>query len=343
MKQLLLVAVTVVLTGLLPSPSVSAASSPRGSTLDDPILARGKDLEVRQSQVDDDFLGFKAHQVAMGQAVPESARAAIEADILDKLIATQLFLNRANAEDRANAQRIAEEFIAEQIRKTASEESFNRQLRIVGLTPAKFRSKIFEQAVVKSVIDRELKPKHPVSDDAVRKYYDEHPSEFTSPELVRFHHILFSGIDRTTGRELPEERREAKRKIAEKVLEQARQGEDFIRLVREFSDDEAGRETGGEYTVARTSDDRARALVPEFESAAFSLAPGELSGVVTTRFGFHLLKIIEKIPARTIEFAEVEKGLRERLEQEEVQKHLEAFVQALRKESEVEIVKRARR
>src|SRR5687767_11335108 len=112
----------------------SAVKSAAGATalFDDPVLARGRAVEVKQSQVDEMFAAFRANRAAAGQPIPESQRPKIEADILDKLIATQLCLNRATEADKAKAQQIAKEFITEQMKQVPSEESFNRQLRVMG-------------------------------------------------------------------------------------------------------------------------------------------------------------------------------------------------------------------
>src|SRR5947209_6791002 len=77
----------------------------------DTVLAKGQDFVIKQSQVDEMFLAFKGHRAAMGQAIPDEMRPQIEADILDKLVATQLFLRRATADDKSKAKEIADTFL----------------------------------------------------------------------------------------------------------------------------------------------------------------------------------------------------------------------------------------
>src|ERR1041384_1981790 len=121
---------------LLSSPADWAASSPStlfdkpgtgsGPLFADTVVAKGKGIEVKQSQVDEMYLAFKGQRAAMGQQVPDNARPRVEADILDKLIAMQLFMARATDKDKAKAKEIAESFLADQRKQAPSEESYRR-------------------------------------------------------------------------------------------------------------------------------------------------------------------------------------------------------------------------
>lgn len=304
----------------------------------DKVLARGKGVHVTQSQVDEMYLNFKSHRAATGMRVPESMRPRIEADIVEKLIATQLFLQMATEEDRSKAKSLAEEFIAEQMKQVPSQESFHRQLLLVGMTPEQYAAQIREQAVVKAVIDREIKSKKTVSDEAVKEYFDKNSARFREPELARVSHILISTRDPKTGQALSVEQKADKKRVADKIAARAKAGEDFKMLVTLFSEDAVSKSRGGEYTIARAADDPSRAAVPEFEAAAFSLAPGKVSDVVTSQIGHHIVKLHERIPSKPLELEAVRSKILEKLLQEEVQKDLPAYIEQLKKAAGVEIV-----
>jgi peptidyl-prolyl cis-trans isomerase C len=304
----------------------------------DTVLARGKGIEVTQSQVEEMYSAFKSHRAAIGQQVPEGARAQIEGEILDKLIATKLCLNRATPADREEARGIADKFVSEQIRLSPSEDSFNRQLMAVGMTPEKFRAQVLEQAIVKAVIDREVPVSQAISSDQIREFYDKNPELFQQPELVRVSHVLISTKAAEGAVPIPEDEVAKKRALALEVLAKARAGAKFADLVREYSDDEASKSRGGEYTIARASEDPGRAVVPEFEAAAFSLEVNQVSDLVTTIYGFHIVKALEKIPSRQQPLAAVSDKIGETLRQEAVQNALPAYIAKLRKEAQVEIL-----
>ncbi len=104
-----------------------------------------------------------------------------------------------------------------------------------------------------------------MTDEEVKKFYDENPTRFEEPEMVRASHILLSTMDAATRQPLADDKKAVKRKQAEDLLKRARAGEDFAKLAKEFSEDPGSRDKGGEYTFPRGQ------MVPEFESAAFSL------------------------------------------------------------------------
>jgi peptidyl-prolyl cis-trans isomerase C len=328
--------------GLFAQNKPSLFDSPRSSSstplFDDRVVARGKNFQIKQSQVDELFIAFRSHRAAIGQEISPAMRPDIEADILDRLIATQLFLGLATEQDKLQARQIGEAFIAEQKKQALSEESFRRQLIAVGMTPDQFSAQIHEQAVVKAVIDRELRASKKVSDEDVRKFYDENPILFKEPERVRASHILISTRDSITGKPLAPELKLEKKRAAERILKRVRAGEDFAKLAREFSDDTQTKESGGEYTFARARDNPRQAMVPEFEAAAFSMTTNQISDLVETAFGYHIIKLLGKTPEKKVEFAMVQEQIRDNLLREDVEKDLPAFISKLREQAEVEIL-----
>jgi peptidyl-prolyl cis-trans isomerase C len=313
-------------------PTVGASKAP--TLFEDPVIARATGLEIRQSEIDEMYATFRANRLAAGQQIPEAQRGQIKADILEKLVATKLLLRRANDADRAAAVTTAKEFLEEQLRAARTEEAFERQLRVLGMTADQFRTQIREQAIVKAVIDRELKSVKVISETEARKFYDANPKLFVQPEMVKVAHILISINNLETTQPLPPEEQMRKRAVAEKVLARAQSGEDFTGLVREFSEDRNSKDRNGEYVIAR--DDKRFVLTPEFEGAAFSLAPKQISDVVTSRYGYHILRGIERIPAKTAAFKDVRSRIEEVLIQEKVQKELPSFIETLKAEAKYE-------
>src|SRR5207245_5522008 len=131
-------------------------------------------------------------------------------------------------------------------------------------------------------------------------FYDENPAKFEQPEMVRASHILLNTKDTAAGTELTPEQKAAKRKQMEAILKRARDGEDFAKLANEYSEDPGSKDKGGEYTFPRGK------MVPEFEAAAFSLQTNQVSDIVTTPFGYHIIKLSEKIPPHKVELAKVQ-------------------------------------
>ena len=106
---------------------------------------------------------------------------------------------------------------------------------------------------------------------------------------VKASHILISTVD-DNGKELSEAKKKEAKKKAEEVLKKAKSGEEFSELAKEYSDDKGSAENGGDLGYFTKGQ-----MVQPFEEAAFSLKPGEISGIVESQYGYHIIKVYDKI------------------------------------------------
>lgn len=296
----------------------------------DDVVAKGKGVEVKRSQLDTAMTSIRSSAAARGQNIPPEFEKTVERQVLERLIQVQLLLNKATEADKAKGKEMADKRVSDMIERAGSQENFDRQLNSVGLTAAELRSKVTEEATAEAVVERELNVT--VTDDEVKQYYDEHPAKFEQPEMVRAAHILLSTRDPKTNQPLSDEQKAAKHKEMEGILKRARAGEDFAKLAEEYSDDPGSKNNGGEYTFPRGR------MVPEFEAAAFSLKTNQISDIVTTQFGYHIIKLLEKIPAKKIEFDKVADNIKEGLTQQKMVKELPDYVAKLKKAADVQIL-----
>lgn len=133
-------------------------------------------------------------------------------------------------------------------------------------------------------IRKEIISKIMVTEKDMEAYYKVNKDAFKTPELVSARHILIKAYQTASA----EEKAKAREK-AETLLKRIKAGEDFVKLAEEFSDDAGSKAKGGDLGFSA----RGR-LVPAFEQAAFSLKPGELSGIVETDFGYHIIRVDER-------------------------------------------------
>ena len=154
------------------------------------------------------------------------------------------------------------------------------------------RDKILSDALL-AKIDKESMPSDAVAEGQARNIYKAKPERFLAPEQVQVRHILIAG----TGT--------AARAQAEKVLEELKAGANFEQLAKERSADPGSASKGGDLGLFA----RGR-MVPEFDEAAFALKqPGDISGIVETKFGFHILKLDARRPAGIRTYEEVREEL----------------------------------
>ena len=138
-----------------------------------------------------------------------------------------------------------------------------------------------------------------IPEEVLKKQYQDNIQQYQVPNQVHVQHILFKTVGQTDA-----EVAETKKK-AEDVLKQARKGVKFDELAKKYSEDPGSKDKGGELGWIRQGQ-----TVPEFEKEAFSLAPGQISDLVRTQYGFHIIKVLEKQTAHTKPFEEVKDSLR---------------------------------
>ncbi|HMO63957.1 MAG TPA: peptidylprolyl isomerase [Verrucomicrobiota bacterium] len=296
----------------------------------DRVLAKGKGLEITQSELDEAYVALRASLAAQGRTVPENQRRQVEKQLLQRLVMTEVLLARATDEDRARGRERALKIVEAERAKAKNPEAFDNLIRANGLSPEVFERQLIERSIVELVIERDLRPKVQVADAQVRDFYEKNSREFEQPERVHAAHILIGTRNPLSNAPLPEEAQAAKRELAETLARRVRAGEDFAALAKEFSDDPGSRDRGGEYTFPRGQ------MVPEFERTAFAQAAGQVSDPVKTEFGWHIIKTIEKLPARRVPLEEVEPRIRTQLEVVELQSLIPDYQQQVVAEAGVE-------
>lgn len=155
-----------------------------------------------------------------------------------------------------------------------------------------------------------------VTDADVQGFYTQNVSQYTTPAQVRASHILFQ----TSGKD-----EAAVRTQAEAVLAQARApGADFAALARQHSEDASNKDLGGDLNYFG----RGR-MVPEFEAAAFAMKPGDISDLVKTQFGFHIIKLVATQPEVVRPMAEVREEIADQLRWQRAQTEAESIAKAV--------------
>jgi parvulin-like peptidyl-prolyl isomerase len=254
----------------------------------------------------------------------------IESEMLNQLIQVQVLLQKATDADRVEGKKVADLQMKTLLDRAGSQEALNRQFTALGLSMNQLRTRLLQDGTAQAALVRELKIT--VTDAEAKKFYDEHPAEFEQPEMVRVAQLFLGIHDPATGAELSDTEKAAKNKKVGDILKRARAGEDFKKLVEQYSEDPASKNKGGEYTIARGQ------TPPEFEAAAFSLGTNQISDVVTTASGYHLIKLLEKVPAKKLEYATIADNLKRLLIQQKSAQLAPTYMATLRKQAVVEIL-----
>ncbi len=163
-----------------------------------------------------------------------------------------------------------------------------------------------------------------VSGADIQRYYNQHQQQFQVPEQVRVRHILIKVPAKADAKTVS-----AAQAKAQDILKQLKGGANFSELAKKYSDDPGSKEQGGELGFVQHG-----ATVPEFDRTAFSLQPGQLSGVIRTQFGFHILQVEEKQPAHVKPVDEVHDLIMANLMQQAQSEGAQKYVAKLQAEAQ---------
>jgi peptidyl-prolyl cis-trans isomerase C len=212
------------------------------------------------------------------------------------------------------------------VKKYPSPKAYREALKKYGLKEENVRKKIEHIMLAQVFINEEVYKKAAMSDSQLLDYYQKNRDKFQKPEAVHLFHILVK-----VPPEAQKGEKEKLRKKAESLLQRLKKGEEFQKLAWDNSDDPS-RVKGGDLGIVH----RGR-LEPDVENPAFALKKGEMSGIVTSIYGHHILKAQEKFPPEQLPFAEVKEKLRKELEQKEVEKRLADLIVSLRENAKIEV------
>ncbi len=207
-------------------------------------------------------------------------------------------------------------------------DTFTQGLAGQGLTLESLRTMLARDMAVEKLIRTEIAPRVTVSDDQKKAFYEENSEQMKRPEQAKLSHILIK-VDEGASAEV----RGQGQKKAQDLHRRLEGGEDFAQLARENSDDPGSKENGGDLSwVSRGQ------TVPAFETAAFTLKAGEMSDIVETQFGFHIIKMAELRPSEVMPFEDVQNRIGEFLNQQGLQEAIQGEVDALKAKGQVEIM-----
>jgi len=359
-KQMKLISPVVFAVTLLALPCARAASANEAATTNapaatatnakpadavtalfgDPAVAKGKGFEIKRSELDELMTNVKSAAIARGQTIPQSQLLPYEGQLLNQLIQTRLLLQKATSADRSNGLQKAELQMSNLLARVGSQEALDRQLKATGMTLADLRTKASQELTAWAVVlPRELNIT--VTDADAKQFYDEHPAEFEQPEMIHVRHILLMTMDPVTRAPLSADQQSAKKKQAEDLLKRIRGGEDFTALARQYSEDPGSKDTGGELPAFPRGQ-----MVPEFEAAAFAMTNNQVSDIVTSAFGYHIIKLLDKTPAKKLVLtdkvpsgdATIASRVKELLTQQKTEKLAPAYLDNLKAAADVQVL-----
>ncbi len=250
-------------------------------------------------------------------------------EILDGLIAHDLLLQEAKQKGIQISDAEAEQMMQGFKSQFPSREEFEKQLAAGKMTEAglKAQMKNDDDSRVNKLVETTIVPTVKVTEPEARAFYDQNLSRMKTPPRVHVRHILIGVAPKA-----PAADREAAKKKADDLLAQLQGGGDFAQLAAQNSNDPGSAQRGGDLSWIVPGQ-----TVPPFEAAAFGLKkPNDLSKVVQTGYGYHVIQLVERQEEQTVPFEQAKGRIGMMLRDEKVKQALRVHVEQLRTKAKVE-------
>lgn len=298
-----------------PAPVTTSPSDP---------MAKVNGVVITRGDVDRTVKALLA-QNRQGQDLPPELLKQAEESTLENLISAELLYQTGAKQEIKELDKQVEDKIHQSKERFPSAAEFEKALKSAGLTEKELTEYTRKDIIINALIQKEVAPKVTVNDDEAKKFYDENINRFKQQESVKASHILVGVDPKATA----EEKQKAKEK-AEGLLKKVKAGEDFAALAKKESTCPSSAQGGdlGFFTRGQ--------MVAPFEKAAFALKPGEVSDVVETQFGYHIIKLTERKDGETVKFDETKDKIKEYLKGQKMQKAVADYIADLKTKAKVE-------
>lgn len=291
--------------------------------------------------IESKYIEFRLNQILQNVKRPLTVdeKTSITKDLIEKEIVRELVSQQGEKANLPTDNKLIEKELESLRAAYPSEEEFKKALNARNITEEDLKKSMEIDINARQLLNDQIKGKINISNDAVKNYYDSNIDKFKRPEAYHTRHILAALFPpdalRTQSISELQKNRAYFAKMAEekidRIIDELKKGADFKDLAKNQSDDEATRENGGDLDFIYKG-----VFDPSFDEAAGKLKTGETSGKIETRFGFHVIQLIEIKPPDTANFEEMEPAIQKHLFMEEAKKLVEIYVENLRKEANIE-------
>ena len=262
-------------------------------------------------------------------ALTDAARSQIKRTALDRLVEKKLVEQKI----RELNIKVSEEEVRQAIDDVKKQNNIPNQEALVsalagqGLSFDQYRGQLQEQIEKLKLISMEVRSKIHVSETEMHEYYDANRAKYTEDESYRARHIFFKTSDKS-----PAEDIKRTMTTALMVLAEAKSGKDFSDLAKNYSEDPAAKKDGGDLGTFKKADMQA-----ELGNAIISMKPGDISELVYTPAGFHIIKLEEQVSGKLKPFEGLKAEIEEALYRKKSEERFSQWAKDLRGKASVEL------
>ena len=288
-------------------------------------VVNGTEITTRQLEVS---LDSYTQELSMktGRKITDSELAAIKSDLMEELINQELLYQAAQKQKTMIEEEKYQARLSQFEKQVENDPRFKAEIEKTGFSMDNIKQQIRQSFVVNQFVREKFLDPAVVSEDELNQFYESHKKDFIRPEQVRAQHILI----KPTSPDNAKSRAVALKKIKE-IKKKLDETKDFDALALEFSQCPSSKKGGDLGYFGRGE------MTPPFEEAAFSLGVNEVSDIVETQFGYHILKVTGKTAETAVSFEEVKADIETALKREKVEKAMATFLDSEKKAGKIQL------
>ncbi len=296
-------------TSVAAAPAQGAIARVNGTAIDAIELRRAKKVLLR------------------GQSVPAEQQAALDKQAIEQLVSAELLYQASAKLDLKDLDKEIDAKLAQGKARFKDEQDFKKAIQDLEMDEKDLREYTRRDLLISRFVETTFASKAAVTETEIRAFYDKNSEKFKKDETVKASHILI-GVD---AKATDEEKKKAREKT-ESLRKELAGGADFAALAKANSTCPSSQQGGDLGFFGKGQ------MVPSFEKAAFSLKPGDISDVVETQFGYHIIKLTEKKPAATTDYKDVKVKIEEFLKGQKVNEAIQKYLEETKKTAKIDIL-----
>ena len=262
-----------------------------------------------------------------GAQVTPDQQKEMDKQAVQQLISAELLYQAGQKLEVKDLEKQIEDKLAQGKARFSNDQDFVKAVKELEMDENDLRDYTRRDLIISNFVEKTIVPKVTVTEADAKKFYDENPDKFTKSESVKASHILLGVDPKATADE-----KKAAREKADKLRKELTSGSDFAALAKGNSTCPSSQQGGDLGFFGKGQ------MVPAFEKAAFALKPGEISDVVETQFGYHIIKVTDKKSAEKVDFKEARPRIEDYLKNQKVGAAVNDYLLETRKTAKIELL-----
>jgi peptidyl-prolyl cis-trans isomerase C len=298
--------------------SINAASSE--------LVAKVNGEGIKKITLEAGINNFIENRKMLGSEVKQEEMENLRKAILEELISAELLYQESKKANLGNLDKEIEQQLDNIKNGFGSKEEFEKVLKDRGITLQDLKADVKKGVYIETFLEKNIYNKITLSEQEKKEEYEKAKDRLDTPEQVSASHILIKVAQDAS----EDDKNNARTKI-EGLRQRAISGEDFAELAKQNSQDGSA-SNGGNLGYFKRGE-----MIKPFEDAAFGIEKNQISPVVETQFGYHIIKLLDRVPSHRLTYEEVEKDIEIFLLNKYKRQEVDKFVDALRGKAKIEV------